>query len=101
MNEKFKSIMQIIFLILLMIAIGALINTTITIYRYRDMLQNPVGYNIEKFGLQYCTCYDTENKIVPIQGPNLKENLSEYLPFQNTNCNNNLDVSKLNFSLPT
>jgi hypothetical protein len=59
-------VMQTIFLILLMFAVAGLVAALITVHRYADMLTNPVGYNMEKFGLMYCSCYNTNGEIVPI-----------------------------------
>jgi hypothetical protein len=84
-NNK-STIIQIAFLIILLIAIMALINATITIYKYKDMLSNPIGYNLDKFNLNYCTCYNDEGSEVLIKS--LSFNDSSVLP---TN-------SKINFS---
>ena len=74
-------ILNIIFLILLLLAISALINSTITIYKYKDMLKNPLGYNLEKFDIATCSCIDNSGKTVeiyslnytiPIKSPSLK-----------------------------
>lgn len=66
----FRDILNIIFLILLMVAIGALVSTTITIIKYKNVLINPVGQNLANNGINYCTCYDFENRIIPIKSTN-------------------------------
>lgn len=58
-KERRKQIIQVIYLILLMSAIIGLFNAVITINKYKDLLQNPLGYNLDRFGLKYCTCYDS------------------------------------------
>ena len=55
-KEKRKEIIQIIFLILLILAIAALIYSAITILRYNSMLSNPLGYSLNKFGIDSCIC---------------------------------------------
>jgi hypothetical protein len=74
------TIIQIMFLILLLCAIAGLLMTTITILKYKDMLKNPVGYNMEKFGLTYCTCYNDDNNIIPITATNLNKTVDELIP---------------------
>ena len=59
-------VLNIIFLILLLLAIGALINSTITIYKYKDMLANPLGYNLDKFNISMCSCVDNSGKQIQI-----------------------------------
>ena len=48
---------QIVFLIVMFIAILCLIYTTITIIRYSDMIKNPLSSNLDKFGIERCACY--------------------------------------------
>ena len=79
-NEKSRQIIQIVFLILLAIALAAIIGTTITIIRYGKMLQNPVGYNIEKFGINYCTCYDNQSRIIPIKSIHYSNISDKFIP---------------------
>lgn len=82
-NYKRKNfIIQIIFLILMASAISGLIISIGTIWKYKEMLMNPVGYNIDKFGLQYCTCYDNTMKIVPIKGLKYNNSYEQFLPQQ-------------------
>lgn len=82
MKNKRGSVIQIIFLILLTAAIAALIASIITIYDYRDMLQNPIGYSMQKFGLEYCSCQNTEGSFVSINAPGNNKteiNISDYV----------------------
>ena len=57
---------QIVFLLLLLIAICALLYSTVAVYRYRDMLMNPVGQNLKNFNINTCTCLDSDGKTVII-----------------------------------
>ena len=73
------TIIQIMFLIIMLCAIGALINSTITIYKYRDMLKNPMGYNMERFNMVYCTCYDNNFKTIPIKSPLFNSSFEDFV----------------------
>jgi hypothetical protein len=84
------SILQIVFLILLLAAIFGLIYSAVTIVKYSEMLKNPMGYNIEQFGLKYCTCYDSDFRIVVINGLSYNNSYNKYIP-----------VPEYNLSLPT
>lgn len=75
-NKK-RQITQIVFLILMLAAIVGLFGSIITINKYADMLQNPMGYNMEKFGLKYCTCYDAQKRIVPIEGLSFNDSFND------------------------
>lgn len=61
---------QIVFLILILIAIIALVAATITVHRYAEILTNPLGYNLAQFKLQSCTCIDNFGKFVDIVATN-------------------------------
>jgi hypothetical protein len=61
---------QIIFLILLVVAICALLFSGISIVRYSDMLKNPIGYNLKEFNIKTCTCINSEDKTVIIDAVN-------------------------------
>lgn len=73
--------MQIVFLILMCLAIAALIVAVMTILKYKEMLSNPLGYNLEKFHLQSCSCLDDSGSsifITPInKSMQLIENVSK------------------------
>lgn len=86
---------QIIFLIILVFAVAGLFSAVIGIYRYHDMLSNPVGYNMEQFGLNYCTCYDSQMRIVPIKGLSYTEAYDKYVPKPEYTY----DIPKLNYNL--
>ena len=80
--EKRGGTTQIIFLFLMLAAISGLIIAVGTIYKYRDMLGNPIGYSMDKFGLEYCSCQNTNGEFVNINaiGNNQTEiNLSNYI----------------------
>lgn len=87
---------QIAFIIAIFIAIFCLVFTTITIIKYAKMLQNPVGYNMEKFGLAYCTCYDTQKRIVPIQSGLFDSSFEDLIP-KPQYANNSFNVNNLQF----
>lgn len=93
-----KEAIQISFLVILLIAVGALISATVTIYKYKDMLANPVGYNMKQFGLEFCSCQNNKGQFVQINavGDNHYEpiNVSNYV-----SCGNNLQTMNLNFTL--
>ena len=72
--------LRIIFLVILIIAIGALIYTTITIVKYKDILVNPMGVSMNQFGLKYCTCYDSQWRIVSIEGISYNDSFSKFVP---------------------
>lgn len=68
MEETIKlKIKDAIFLILLLGAIIGLFSAIITIRQYGVMLSNPLGYSMEKWGYNTCTCYDMEGKVIPIK----------------------------------
>jgi hypothetical protein len=94
-------IMQALFLILLLLAIVALIYATITVIRYKEMLSNPLGYNLEKFGLDYCVCVDNSgtNMIIPsINSNQTSQNIYDmYAPKENK-YSDKVDLSKLNLT---
>ena len=79
---KKKVTIQVIFLILLAIAIASMIGAIITVKNYGEMLKNPVGYNMEKFNLAYCTCYNTQNQIIPIKSKLFNDSFNSYVPNQ-------------------
>lgn len=81
--KKSTTILQIVYLVLLLAAIGALINTNINIIKYKNMLANPLGYSMDKFGLGYCNCYDFADRVVPIKGLHYNNSYDKYLPIQN------------------
>ena len=61
------NITQIIFLIILVIAIGSLVYASVTIVKYHEMISNPLGYNLEKFGMDSCTCFKSTGEQVLIK----------------------------------
>ena len=102
-QKKKSQAIQIIFLILLLFAIGSLVSATITIYKYKEMLQNPMGYNMNRFGLEYCSCQNTNKEYVQINavGNNRNEpiNISDYIHcgsvLDNFNDFNNLNLTPI------
>ena len=78
--SKFSMVTQIVFLVLLLIAIGALIFACVYMVKYKDMLSNPIGYNMDRFNLKYCTCYDANYRIVPIKGLSYDDSYAKYIP---------------------
>ena|SRR3989304_5745172 len=93
-----QEVIHIIFIILMIIAIGVLINTTIVILKYREMLQNPVGYNLDKFGINYCTCYDNSFKIIPIKGLSYNDSFENFIPKQEYTTQKLLNLSSFNIT---
>jgi hypothetical protein len=65
-KDRKINVQQIIFLILTIIAIGALIFATITIIKYGAMLKNPLGYNLAQFKINSCSCIDNLGRFVNI-----------------------------------
>jgi hypothetical protein len=57
---------QAIFLILLLAAIVSMIFAVVSVYKYREMLSNPVGYNMQKFDLKFCTCINNYGQTILI-----------------------------------
>lgn len=66
-KDNKSNYLQIIFLLCLIIAITAMIYATISIWKNKEMLANPLGYNMDKFGLKYCSCLNSDKKIVEIK----------------------------------
>ncbi len=64
------TIKDALFLILLLAAIVGLFAAVISIYDNKEMLSNPLGYNLDKFGLTSCTCYDTNDNIIQLESIN-------------------------------
>jgi hypothetical protein len=93
--EKRRQVIQITFLFLIIIALAVMVGITITIVKYGKMLQNPVGYNLERFGINYCTCYDQENRIIPIKSINYNNISDSVIPKPEYS---NYSVPLLNFS---
>lgn len=59
-----KEIIQIVFNILLALAIGTLLFTTITIVKKADEIQNdPIEYLIKNTDVEYCNCYDSKGTV--------------------------------------
>lgn len=80
-REKRIEIYHIIFIFLMIVAIGALINTTITIYKHKDMLINPLGYNLEQYNIDYCMCYANNDKtIIPVPSLSYNGSVQDLLP---------------------
>ena len=69
-RELKGQVIQIIFLVLLMIAIGALIFACIKIVQYHNMFSNPLGYNIQQFGIDSCICYKADGTSTLIKSIN-------------------------------
>lgn len=86
MEEEIKkptkrySWLQFSFLIVMIICIGVLIKTIITINQYSEMLKNPLGYNIEQFGIKYCTCYDDKQRFIPIEALSYNSSFDKFKP---------------------
>ncbi len=55
MDRKEK--IQIAFLIIMLGAVFGLIFCGIKIVKYHDMLTNPLGYSLDHFNIESCTCY--------------------------------------------
>ena len=89
--------LQIIFLVVLIFAVGALVFTTITIIKYKNMLANPLGYNMDKYGLSYCTCYTSDGKVMPIKGLSYNDSFSQYIPIP-VYEQKNYSIPKINFN---
>lgn len=64
------TLVQIVFLVLVAIAIGCMISAIITIHNYADMLRNPVGYNLGKFGIESCSYINNAGELVVIPAIN-------------------------------
>lgn len=73
-------VIQVIFLILLFGAICALIMAIVTVKKYEVMLARPLEYNLDKFGLQACSCINNQNKIVPITALGSNKSFLELFP---------------------
>ena len=71
-------VVQLIFLMVIIIALGVMLYSTITILRYKDMLSNPVGYNLDKFGINSCECVRYSGEKVNIPSINYKPQLNTY-----------------------
>ena len=86
-QSKRSEYIQIIFLILLLLGIGALVFASIQIIKYREMLSNPLGYNLDKFDLTHCTCYDKDMKSLDIKSNSYNQTFNDS-PFQIINLTN-------------
>ena len=78
-EEKKKVIIQIIFLIVMLITIGSLIFSIITILRNSEQLTHPLEYNLGRFGLDSCSCFNKFGQIVRIDALNSTFNSSELI----------------------
>ena len=65
-----REIIQIVFLIIMFISSLIILAAIITIHRYADLLNNPLGYNLEQFKLQACSCVDNFGNIINIEAIN-------------------------------
>jgi hypothetical protein len=57
-------IIQIVFLALLFISLCTIIWVTGTIYKYHDMLLNPIGYNLAHWNISSCTYFQNGQTIL-------------------------------------
>jgi len=78
-EEKKKVIIQIIFLIVMLITIGSLIFSIITILRNSEQLTHPLEYNLGRFGLDSCSCFNKVGQIVRIDALNSTFNSSQLI----------------------
>jgi hypothetical protein len=70
---KTKDTIQIAWLILLFILIGALLFSVIKLSKNIDVLkENPIDYGIKNSDITYCRCYDFSGKVYNF--PELKQN---------------------------
>ena len=60
-----RMVLQIIFLILIVIAIAMLFYTVGTLVRYGDMIRNPIGENLAYWNISSCS-YWTEQGMITI-----------------------------------
>lgn len=61
------------------------------------MLANPVGYNLDKFGLYYCTCYDAQQRIVPVKSLSYNDSFERFIPvpeYQNPKWDFNINLTR-------
>ena len=65
-NTKRRDIMNIIFLICLVLAIGGLLFLIIWLVRYEQVLTNPLGYNLAQFNISSCSYLDHSGRLVII-----------------------------------
>ena len=73
--------LQIIFLILLLVAIATLIICIVVVLKYKDMLNDPLAYNLDKFNLQSCRCLDKDGKSLEIYSSDHIEIDLDYIIF--------------------
>lgn len=100
MEEEIKKptpYLHIAFLVILLLAVGGLVFASITVIKYGKMLSNPLGYNMEKYGLKYCTCYTGDHKIMPIRGLGYDDSFSIYIPVPQY-VQKNYSIPNLNFT---
>lgn len=76
---------QIIFLILLFLAVAVMIFAVIEIIKYKNMLQNPLGYNLEKFNLDSCKCTDKQGNETIIYSNSYKSSFNQLNPLMSLN----------------
>ena len=98
-KENKTNYLQLIFLVLLFIAIACLIVAIKTIYNYSDMLKNPLGQNMKNFGMDYCECQNNKGQLVQISaiGSNYTKtiNISNYVSCSQYSP---IDINKLNLT---
>lgn len=75
------TIKDAIFLILLLCAIVGLFSATITIYKYKNLMANPMGSCMATWNFNTCTCYDSYGSVVPIRSINYNASL-DLVPFE-------------------
>jgi len=71
-EDKHKIILHYVFMIVLIIAIFALIFATISILKYKEIIKNPIGSNLEKFNINSCKCIDNFGKSIFIPSTDYK-----------------------------
>lgn len=54
----------------MLLTLGALCFTIVTVLKYKAMFANPLGYNLERFNMKYCNCLDSNDKFVFIPTTN-------------------------------
>lgn len=62
--KKRKQWMDLAFTIAMILAVGALVFLCIWLVRYEQVLTNPLGYNLAKFNISYCSYLDDGNLVI-------------------------------------
>lgn len=71
-STKRSEVIQIVFLVLIFLAICSLIFATVTIVRFKNQIMRPLQYNLERFDVDSCMCQKNDGSQFFVEALNKK-----------------------------